>query len=237
MRRVALFGSLGVLAALGGCMVAPRSFAHDIAHLLLIAMTVGVASLAAACLYEAYRHQRLVSGMDRLAHRGTLSGQRVEFVPGLSGPFVAGLWAPRIYCGDDLSMRLDKEEIRAVMLHEQHHQRDRAPLRLVTLSALTPILAQTQAGRAWTERELARIEIAADTHALAAGVTRPAIASALLKLSAGPALTWAPGFATAADLRVRALLGEPTGLDLDRRPTRIVPAVLVVVACLVVYLA
>lgn len=237
MRGVVLGSSLSLFAAIGGCMVAPESLVRDIAHLFLVAMTVGITSLAAACLYQAYRHQRLVSGMDRLAHRGTLAGQAVEFVPGLSAPVVAGLWAPRIYCGDDLSRLLDEDEIRAVMLHEQHHQRDRAPLRLVTLSAITPILVRTPAGRAWTERERARMEIAADTHALDAGVTRPAIARALLKLSAGPALTWAPGFATAGDLRVRALLGEPTGLVADRRRAQIAPAVLLFAACLVVFLA
>lgn len=237
MRRVALVGSLSLFAAIGTCIVAPEGLTRNIAHLFLVAMTVGITSLAVACLYQAYRHQRLVSGMDRLAHRGWLAGQVVEFVPGLSAPVVAGLWAPRIYCGDDLATLLDEDEIRAVILHEQHHQRDRAPLRLLTLSAITPILVRTQAGRAWTERERARMEIEADTHALDAGVTRPVIASALLKLSAGPALTWAPGFATAADLRVRALLGEPTGLDPDRRLAQIAPAVRLFAACLVVYLA
>lgn len=236
MRRVGVFVALGALGAIGGCMVAPQSLARDIAHLLLVATTLAVMFLVVACLYQAQRHQRLASGMARLAHRGTLAGQPVEFVQGLSAPIVAGLWAPRIFCGDDLSVRLDEEEIRAVMLHEQHHQRDRAPLRLVALSALTPFLGRTPAGRAWIERERARIEIAADTHALAEGVSRPAIASALLKLSAGPGLAWAPGFATAADLRVRALLGEPTGLDLDRSVAWIVRAGLLVAACLVVYL-
>lgn len=236
MRRVGVFVAVGALGAIGGCMVAPQSLARDIAHLLLVATTLAVTFLVVACLYQAQRHQRLARGMARLACHGTLAGQPVEFVPGLSAPIVAGLWAPRIFCGDDLGMRLDEEEIRAVVLHEQHHQRDRAPLWLVALSALTPIVGRTQAGRAWIERERARIEIAADTYALAEGVSRPAIASALLKLSAGPGLTWAPGFATAADLRVRALLGEPTAVDLDRRVAWTIPTGLLVVACLVFYL-
>jgi hypothetical protein len=69
-------------------------------------------------------------------------------------------------------------------------------------------------------------------------VTRRTLARALLKFAANPESTAAPGFATAADLRLRALLGEPTGLDLDRRRARSAAAsALVVIACLVVYLA
>ena len=69
------------------------------------------------------------------------------------------------------------------------------------------------AGRAWIERERARIEIAADAFALAAGVPQPVLASALVKLSSGTRWPSLPGFATAADLQVRVLAGESTGLE------------------------
>jgi beta-lactamase regulating signal transducer with metallopeptidase domain len=224
------------LAAIGGCLAPPPSVAHDVAHALILALTLGLLSLLAACLYQAGRHERLARGMARLAYRGTLAGQPVQILPGLTVPFVAGLWTPRIFSGNDLSARLDEEELGAVMLHERHHLRDRAPLRLVGLSALASVLGRMVLGRVWLEREQARIEIAADAYALAEGVSRPALASALLKLSTGPALAWAPGLASAAELRVRALLGEPTGLNVDRRFRWAIPAIFLVAACLLVYL-
>lgn len=234
MGRFVLVCVAGGLAVIGGCMAIPRSVAHDVAHVLIVAMTLGVMPLIAAMVYQAGRHERLARGLARLAYHGTLAGEPVKVVPGLAAPLVAGLWRPRIFSGDDMDARLDEEELRAVILHERHHQRDRATLRLVVLSALAPLLGRTVLSRAWLERERARIEIAADAYALAEGASRPAMASALLKLSIGPALTWAPGFATAADLRVRALLGEPTGLDVDCRRAWIVQTVLLVAACLVV---
>lgn len=234
MGRFALVFVAGGLAAIRGCMALPPSVAHDVGHVLIVVMTLGLVPSIAAMVYQAGRHERLAHGLARLAYRGTLAGEPVGIVPGLTAPLVAGLWTPRIFSGDDLEARLDEEELRAVMLHERHHQRDRATLRLVALSALAPILGRTVSSRAWLERERARIEIAADAYALAEGVSRPAMASALLKLSAGPGVTWAPGFATAADLRVRALLGEPTGLDFDGRRAWIVQTALLIAACLVV---
>lgn len=236
MRRVRLFIGFGALGAISACVASPLSGAHDLVHVLVVALTFGLAPLLAAGAYEAVRHQRLARGMTRLAYRGTLAGQAVEFVPGLSGACVAGLWSPRIFCGDDLSARLDEDELRAVMLHERHHQRDLAPLRIVALSAVAALIGRSVSGRDWLERKKALIEIAADRYALQQGVNRPTLASSLLKLSAGRGPAWALGFTTALDLRVQALLGEPTGLDLDRRVGGTVPALLFVAACIVVYL-
>ena len=224
------------LAAVGGCMVVPQAVGRDAAHVMLAAIAALLTVLVAAVLHHAHRHRQVATGLARLAYRGSLAGEPVELVPGLDAPLVAGLRAPRVFCGDDLHLRLDEEELRAVILHEQHHRRDRAPLRLVALSGLGTLVGRTAAGRAWIERERARIEIAADAHALAAGVSRAALAGALLKVSTVQRFASAPGFATATDLRVRALLGEPTGLDLDRRLGWTATAALVVAACLVVYL-
>lgn len=236
MQRALLLVALAALTAIGGCMVAPQAVGRDIAHLMLAAIAAVLTLLVGAVLHHARRHRQVATGLARLAYRGTLAGEPVELVPGLEAPLVAGLRAPRVFCGDDLHLRLDQEEVRGVILHEQHHQRGRAPLRLVALSGLGALVGRTVAGRGWLERERARIEIAADAHALAAGVSRAALAGALLKLSTAQRFASAPGFATAADLRVRALLGEPTGLDVDRRLSWTAPGALVVAACLVVYL-
>lgn len=237
MPRATPHAALVLVAAIGGCMAVPRTLGLEVAHTFIGAIIVASAVVLASFLYQARRHHGLATGMARLAHRGAIAGQTVDFVPGLSSPLVAGLWRPRIYCGDDLTVVLDQEEVEAVILHERHHLRDRAPLRIVAMSAVAPLLGRFARGRTWLERERARIEIAADRFALAAGASRPAVASALLKLSAAPALVGAPGFATAADLRIRALLDEPTGLDRDRPLARVLATVVFVLAtCVVAYL-
>ncbi len=79
----------------------------------------------------------------------------------------------------------------------------------------------------------------ADAYALGQGATRPSLASALSKLSSVPghALAQAPGFTTATDLRIRALLGEPVALHGHHRLIRVYGlAAFVAAACLVVYL-
>lgn len=225
--------ALAMLASIGGCMAMPQAVAREFVGAIIVAAAIVLVSFA----YHARRHQRLASGMARMARPGAIAGQPVALVPGLGSPVVAGLWRPQIYCADDLSTQLDADEVEAVILHEQHHVVDRAPLRIVLLAAASPLLGRMARGREWLEQERARLEIAADRHAIAAGASRPAIASALLKLSAAPTLADALGFATAADLRIRALLDEPTGPD---REPLLAPTValglFVIGACVVAYL-
>jgi hypothetical protein len=46
----------------------------------------------------------------------------------------------------------------------------------------------------------------------------------------------APGFASAADLRVRALLGDATGIEGDSSAGRVVAALILVGTCVAFYL-
>lgn len=238
MRRVVSLLAVAFVSAITGCMVAPPSVTREVVHPLIVAAILALALVVGSVLIHARRHQLLATGMTRLARRGALAGEAVELVPGLAAPFVAGLWRPRIFCGDDLAARLADDELEAVVLHERHHRLDRAPLRLVVITAVSPVVGRVPGGRAWLERERARTEIAADTFALASGATRAALAGALLKLSPAPGLALAPGFATVAELRVRALLGEPIGFDPARRTAPIVAAVAtLIVACVVAYIS
>ena len=235
MRRTALLGT-GAFAAIAGCMLAPANGMRGTGHaLLVVGAFLGVAFLVAIGR-EARSHKRLAASIARLARPATLDGRSVALVPGLGAAVVAGLRHPRIFLADDLPDRLDAEELRAVILHEHHHQLERAPARLVLIGALAPVLGRLEPGRAWMERERARLEIAADAYALASGASRPALASALVKLRSSPGLSLAPGFATAADLRVRALLGEATGIEGNGSVGRVVAALVLVASCLVLYL-
>lgn len=227
---------VGLAAGIGGCLLAPPAMMRGLGHPLFVLGALLSVAVVAAVAREGWRHSRLAVSLGRLARPEVLSGHPVGVIPGLSGAVVAGVRRPRIFCGHDLSSRLAPDELQAVILHERHHQLAGAPFRLVIIAAIGSLLRRLEAGRAWIERERARIEIAADAYALAAGASRNALARALVKLGSGPALGVVPGFATAADLRVRALLGERTGIE-DRRGSGVVAtAVLVVLSCLVVLL-
>lgn len=235
MRGTALLGA-GAFAAIAGCMLATATGMRGTGHALLVVAGLLAIAFFVAVAREARRHQRLAASIARLARPATLDGRSVGLVPGLGAAVVAGLRRPRIYCADDLPNRLDPDELRAVILHEHHHELERAPARLVLIGALAPVLGRLEAGREWMERERARLEIAADAYALESGASRPALASALLKLASSPGLSVAPGFASAADLRLRALLGEATGMEGDDSPGRILAALVLVASCLVLYL-
>lgn len=235
MLRTASLG-IGGVAAIAGCMLAPANSMRGTGHALFVIGALMAVAFIVAVAREARRHQRLTASMARLAHPATLEGRSVALVPGLGAAVVAGLRHPRIFLADDLPERLDAEELQAVILHEHHHQLESAPARLVLIGALAPVLSRVEAGRAWMERERARLEIAADAYALESGASRPALARALLKLRSSPGLSPAPGFATAADLRVRALLGEATGIEGDGSAGRVVAAIVLVASCLVLYL-
>lgn len=234
--RRAAFAAVAVLAvclalptAQAGCSLTPGG-AHFVAGCLspwawlrTDILTAGLAAALAIALAmiglilrQAVVHHRLSSALARLARPATLADHSVGFTSVAAAPVVAGLRRPTIYCSEDLAARLDADEVRAVLLHERHHQLAFAPARLVVLSGLAPIVGRLGVGRSWLERERARIEIAADEYALRSGAGRSAIARALLKLEADGPLGSLAGFATAHELRLRALLHEPLEVSADR---------------------
>lgn len=166
------------------------------------------ASVAVGCFVaHVRRHERMRRALTRTSERAVLAGTPVRLVPAGVGALVAGLWRPQIYCGRELPATLTDEELRAVVLHERAHQRARDPLRLLALAVVTPVGRLHRRGRAWLQRAVAAREIAADGYALRHGASRAALASALLKVEPLP-----PGpfsaFASAAELRIRALLAD-----------------------------
>jgi hypothetical protein len=235
MRRSAVLVAGGVLA-IAACMLVPQGSAPGVVHAFVVIGLLFILALVAAICREGFRHQRLASSLARIAYPASLCGRSVNLVPGLGAAIVAGLHRPQIFCAEDLPRRLEEDELRAVILHEHHHQLVHAPARMVLIGALAPVLGLVESGRAWMERAQARLEIAADAHALASGAPRQALASALVKLASSPGLSVAPGFATASELRLRALLGESTGTD-DNNPLagRLAATLIVVVSCLAFY--
>lgn len=199
---------------------------------LVIAGFFAVAAWSVAVLWRGYRHQRLAARLQSWSRPAMLTGIAVQELPEADAPFVAGLSRPRIFCSPALRASLAPDELRAVLLHERYHQIDRAPAKLVLLETLAPFLNRVPAGGEWLTRRIADLEIAADRHALAHGSSRPALARALLKLAPTRAsFGLGIGFASAADLRLKALLDDvqPASTRLGRG-WMVVP-VIVAVGC------
>ena len=198
--------------AFGVCMTGMGGSIHDLFWLAAsVGGTVG-GLFAGAILWQARRHLRLAEAFEQAARRERLAEHDVGLVPGLAAPCVAGLTRPRIYCPTDLAERLDDDALRAVMLHERHHQLSHAPGRLVVLAAMASVLGRLEVGRRWVECRRAAIEIAADDHALQAGARRSDLARALLWLGSAdtPGL---PSYTSASELRLRHLVGKPAPAD------------------------
>lgn len=203
--------SVGTVAALcagllGLHLEAPVTFA--LAAVLLWAL-VRLALAATA-------HVRLSRALHRNSDAGELGGVPVRYAAGAL-PFVVGLLRPVIYCDRGIAARLTPRQQRAVALHELHHRRHRDPLRLQVLLAVAPVARLAPQLTAGLERNQARLEIAADRFALRHGASRADIAGALLALLGSPLAARAPGFTSAAELRLRALGGEAPAAGPARR--------------------
>lgn len=198
------------LAALGTCIIGVAlHLASTVALMLLVgapAMVVG-----GAFVLLARRHRRWVEHLSRQCAPRRVAETIVQIGVVEHGAVVAGLLRPRIYCDATLVETLSADELRAVTLHERGHQRALDPLRLTLLAIAEPFAERSRSGRRLLERLRAEREILADRYAIRRGVPPNAIASALLKM-AGPPPAGAAGFASATELRLRALLGDPMSL-------------------------
>ena len=182
----------------------------------LIGITGLLVGLSVA--WHAERHRRLASLLDRLAEPAVLGEMPVGVVDGIGPACVAGLRRPRIYCASDLAIQLEPVELRAVLLHERHHQIDHAPARLILLDAVAWPLRRLTMGRRWLAGAQAQIEITADRYALTSGATRADLASALLKLGDRDAPLSVAGYAASSERRLRALLDDAPERLPDRPP-------------------
>lgn len=214
----------GATACLGGSVSSIR----DLLGAVVVTGVIAGGLLTTSILWQTRHHRRLSTLLEDAASPAWLADHEVGLVPGLDAPYVAGLGRPRIYCPADLAERLSEPELRAVLLHERHHQLVHASARLVVLAALVPAIGHLEVGRRWVERRRAAIEISADEHALGAGAGRPDLARALLKLGSASLDLSLPSYASASELRLRHLTGETT--PASRGLGSVGPVVLPVVA-------
>ncbi|MGH2511789.1 MAG: hypothetical protein ACRDGQ_03785, partial [Candidatus Limnocylindrales bacterium] len=180
---------------------------HDVA---LLALAFGVALAVVLTLSitgQAIVHWRLSIALRAGARHAEFVGRSVGVVPGRGIALVAGIRRPATYLSNDVVAVLSADELAAVIAHERHHERARAPFRLIVLAGIAiPFRFVPPIGR-WVERARGRIEIEADAAALAEGSSRLAIARAIIKLGHEQSTpTGFASFASSADLRLRALL-------------------------------
>lgn len=172
---------------------------------LMVLFAGAACLLAAVAMWRVGRELLLGRRLHHASKPGEVNGVAIRRLH-VDAPFVAGIIRPTIYWPADVPARLSERERRAVVLHEEHHRRHAAPRRLLVLGVFGTLIP-VPPFRRHLDVMRAQLEIEADEGALAAGATRGALASALLKLAPTRA-SYGAGFTTAADLRLRSLLGE-----------------------------
>lgn len=230
MRRSRLQGLPLAAAAIVVCLASDAQAPLD----LMLAVELAALILIGWWFVHLVRFARSGAALARAldcdaneARRFGVAFRRLQL--GGSGAFALGFLAPRIYLSADLERQLDPEELRGILLHEDHHRRTLAPLRGAALLAWLAILGRIGPARRTLAGRLAHLECSADAHALARGVAPSALASALLKTATvSPIALAARPFGDASDTRVAALLGAAEGNPVTARslPIEWAPVVL-----------
>lgn len=197
--------------------------------LVRLAFSLTRAALAVRALPRAEPPAPLASAMRR-----TGAGSVRCIVDDVAIAFCTGALKPVIVVSDSLADELDGPELDAVLLHEDHHVRQREPLLRAAAEAVADVLFFLPLARWWSRRRIETAELAADQAAVRRVGPGP-VASALCTL--GTTARTQTAFVGVAGLRVAQLLGDPLP---PRRPAASVvavsllglPFVLLVVCCL-----
>lgn len=126
--------------------------------------------------------------------------------------FCAGLWRPRLYVSVGAVAGLARDELEAVLAHEDAHARRRDPLRGLVRRAGADVLFFAPLASRWDARRRLHAELIADRRAVhRAGA--PALAGALLSLADAPQPAGEPAFGAstgdALQARIDALTDHP----------------------------
>ncbi len=153
-----------------------------------ISMWLGAALLAVGLLYSsvktAFHIIKSYSAVSRLPVRGKKGS--VVIIDGLSkAAFTHGIFRPRIYLTLGLLKGLDRNELRAVFLHELHHKRERDPLRFLLLSFFRDLFFYAPVIKDMAANLKIRMEHASDDAAAKKEGERLVLAGALVKVARG----------------------------------------------------
>lgn len=185
-------------------------------------LAVELAALVLSVVWLAYLGRgvwhslTLAARLSAESQRLDVAGAKVRLLD-ITTPaaFVSGLLRPEIYLSPSLIEILDRRELRAVLLHEQHHRRTLAPLRGLALESWEHALGWLPPAHRALAARLAALEIEADVAAVASGVEPATLASALVKCG-----TYLPGsasaFSAASEIRIDELVAWGRGERMDR---------------------
>jgi len=130
--------------------------------------------------------------------------------------FTGGFLRPRIFLSTKLVEILDENELRAVILHESHHQRSKDPLKDLVVSFISDFLFFLPASNFLKKAFHLTSELTADRYSVDSQVDPLDLASSLLKVQKlnGPATSW---FFDPTTERAKHLLGQPSRIPLPLR--------------------
>jgi Zn-dependent protease with chaperone function len=132
--------------------------------------------------------------------------------------FTGGFLKPRVFLSTKLMDILDEKELRAVVLHEFHHQESKDPLKGLVVFFLSDFLFFLPVSRLLKKAYHLTAEMTADAHSVGLKADPADIAGSLLKVQKlnGPAASW---FFDPTTERVRHLLGQPSRIPLPLKKT------------------
>lgn len=206
-------GTAGLMAVvvgpLGWCVALAAFLGGDPMLGVEIAAAGLVALWAAMVARELVRSHRLSWSLAAGARETSMFGVQFRVSPALgTDAIVVGSMRPVIYVGAELLVALSSEELRAVIYHEDHHRRTRAPLRAAALGAWLRLLGRSTRVRIALVERLADLEALADADAIRRGSSPRSLARALLKGEASPRPV---SFAYVGERRVERLLDRAAG--------------------------
>ena len=183
---------------------------------------------------------REVAASHRLASRLSIDSQDLvlfgvlcRVTPALeTDALVVGSFRPRVFVGAALIAALSDDELEAVVYHEDHHRRTRAPLRAAALGAWLPLLGRSGSIRSVVVDRLTDLETLADADAIRRGSSPRSLARALVK---GDAALQPVSFSYAAERRVERLFDHAAGIPVEatsRLPSEWLPVALLTAATL-----
>ena len=220
-------GPLGWCAVLGGLLGGDPMLAIEIGGVALAIVWAGVV------VRDLVGSHRLAGALSVDADEMNLFGVPCHITPALgTDALVVGSLRPRIFVGASLISALADDELEAVVYHEDHHRRTRAPIRAAALGAWLRLLGRSGSVRSVVLDRLTDLETLADADAIRRGSRPVSLARALVK---GDSSLQPVAFSYAADRRVERLLDRAAGIPVDatgRLPYEWLPVVLLAVATL-----
>ncbi len=214
---VALLAAFGLAVAIGAwCADALTHASGDPLRAPEVGGALAVATWAVLGLRIVVRDERLRRALDSHASTMEVAGVRFLLVDGGGRhAFVLGWLRPNVYIGAGLLADLQADELLAVLRHEEHHRKTRAPMHAAALEAWATLLRPFRPVRDAAARRLSDLEIEADRAAIDAGSSRATVARALLKTDWLD--TGGTSFAADPVRRIEWLVGAASAGRSDRR--------------------